>query len=180
MTKWLSGLFAWLGGLFRARPKTSAATGAAAVLIAAAAFVGPWEGERLEAYLDRIASPPVWTVCYGETKGVRPGDSYTAQQCLDMLSRSLAGYHAQLSKCIPALPQQPQGVQVALTSWTYNVGAGAACGSTLARLANKGDWRGACNQLPRWDKAGGKPVKGLTNRRAAEQRLCLESLSNGA
>ncbi|NPD15788.1 lysozyme [Xinfangfangia sp. D13-10-4-6] len=180
MLKFLTGLFAWLGGLFAARPKSSAATGTAAVRIAAAAFVGPWEGERLEAYLDRIASPPVWTVCYGETKGVKQGDTYTAQQCLDMLSASLAGYHAQLAKCIPTLPLQPQGVQVALTSWTYNVGAGAACSSTLAKRANAGDWRGACDQLPRWDKAGGKVIRGLTNRRAAEQKLCLQSLKQGA
>ncbi|NPD15780.1 hypothetical protein HOY34_11260 [Xinfangfangia sp. D13-10-4-6] len=73
MLKFLTGLFAWFGGLFAARPKSSAATGAAAVLIDAAAFVGPWEGEWLEANLDRIASPPVWTVCYGETKGVKRG-----------------------------------------------------------------------------------------------------------
>lgn len=179
MLNFLTGLFAWLGSLFRARPKSST-TGLAAVIAAAAIFVGPWEGERTEAYLDRIASPAVWTVCYGETKGVRPGDSYTPQQCLDMLAASLEGYHAQLAKCVPALAAQPQGVQVALTSWTYNVGGGAACGSTLVRLANAGDWRGACNQLPRWDKAGGKVIRGLSNRRADEQRLCLQSLSKGA
>lgn len=176
MERYLAGLWAWLKALL-ATPKRAAATaGTAAVVAAAAVFVGPWEGERLEAYLDRIASPPVWTVCYGETKGVKPGDRYTAQQCLDMLAQSLAGYHAQLARCIPTLPQQPQGVQVALTSWTYNVGAGAACSSTLARMANAGDWAGACNQLPRWSKAGGRTVQGLVNRRAAEQRLCLQSL----
>lgn len=178
MIQFLSGLLARIGALFRARPKSSG-TGLAAVLAAAAVFVAPWEGERTEAYLDRIADPPVWTVCYGETKGVQQGDSYTAQQCLDMLSASLAGYHAQLAKCVPTLPAQPQGVQVALTSWTYNIGAGAACRSTLAKLANAGDWRGACNQLPRWDKAGGKVVRGLTNRRAAEQKLCLDALAKG-
>lgn len=176
MIQFLTGLLARLAALFRARPKSSAASGGAAVLIATAVFVGPWEGERTEAYLDRIASPAVWTVCYGETKGVKADDSYTPQQCLDMLQSSLAGYQAQLTKCIPALPDQPQGVQVALISWTYNVGAGAACGSTLAKLANKGNWRGACEQLPRWNKAGGKVVRGLTNRRAAEQKICLDAL----
>lgn len=156
---------------------TVAATGGAgAALIAAAAFVAPWEGERTEAYLDRIAKPPVWTVCYGETKGVKQGDRYTSAQCSDMLVKSLAGYHTALSRCIPGLPQQPQGVQVALTSWTYNVGQGAACSSTLAKMANAGNWQGACNQLPRWNKAGGKVVRGLTNRRLAEQKLCLEAL----
>lgn len=176
MPAFLTAFWARVRALFDT-PKKAVATTGAGVLAAAALFVAPWEDEQLDAYLDRIASPPVWTVCYGETKGVGPGDRYTAQQCLDLLSRSLAGYHAQLARCIPSLPQQPQGVQVALTNWTYNVGAGAACGSTLARLANAGDWRGACNQLPRWDKAGGVTVRGLTNRRAAEQKLCLESLN---
>lgn len=172
----IATLWERIKSLFATPKKAAATTGAAAVLAAAAAFVGPWEGERTEAYLDRIASPPVWTVCYGETRGVKPGDRYTSQQCQQMLIAALADYHAPLARCIPALPDQPQGVQVALTSWTYNVGPTAACSSTLAKLANAGDWRSACNQLPRWDKAGGKVVRGLTNRRAAEQRLCLESL----
>ena len=124
MTKLLTGLAAWLGALFRARPKSSAATGTAAVLIAAAAFVGPWEGERLDAYLDRIADPPVWTVCYGETKGVQQGDRYTAQQCLDMLSASLAGYHAQFAKCVPALTAQPRTEAELQAGSVPGVGAG--------------------------------------------------------
>jgi lysozyme len=158
---------------------TGAVTGAAAtagVLTAAALFVGPWEGERTEAYLDRIASPPVWTVCYGETRGVRPGDRYTPEQCRAMLMAALADYQREINRCIPSLPQQPEGVQIALISWTYNVGPGAACSSTLARLANAGDWRGACDQLLRWNRAGGREVRGLTNRRAAEHRLCVGAL----
>lgn len=171
----LDRLWAWLTAVVATHRK-STATGAAAVLAAAAAFVGPWEGERLEAYLDRIASPPVWTVCYGETRGVQAGDRHTAAECQAMLAEALADYRAALIGCIPALPDQPQGVQVALTSWAYNVGAGAACGSTLARHANAGRWADACNQLPRWNRAGGRVVQGLTNRRAAEQRLCLQAL----
>ena len=93
-----------------------------------------------------------------------------------MLAGALAEYHDQIVSCIPTLPLQPQAVQVALTSWTYNVGASAACSSTLARLANAGDWRGACNQLPRWNRAGGVVVRGLTNRREAEQSICLDAL----
>lgn len=163
----------FLRALFR--PRVSAPAGAA-VIAAAAAFVSPWEGMVPVAYLDRIADPPVWTVCYGETRGVRPGDSYTPEQCADMLGEALAEYRTGLIACVPGLPDQPQGVQVALVSWSYNVGTSAACGSTLARLANAGDWRGACNQLPRWNRAGGVEVRGLTNRRAAEQALCLGAL----
>jgi lysozyme len=63
-----------------------------------------------------------------------------------------------------------------LTGWAYNVGSGAACRSTLAKRANAGDWRAACDQLLRWDRAGGAVVRGLTNRRAAEHRLCVGAL----
>ncbi|AKU43247.1 lysozyme [Rhodobacter phage RcRhea] len=166
-----------LGRIRRAPVKATAAGGAvAAILSAAAAFVGPWEGLETDAYLDRIASPAVWTVCYGETRGVKAGDSYTAEECADKLAVALGEYRGQLAACIPDLPRQPEGVQVALTSWAYNVGGGAACGSTLARMANAGDWRGACDQLPRWNKAGGKVVRGLTNRRAAERDLCIKAI----
>lgn len=175
MTALVSALWARIKALFATPARTAATTGSGAVLIAAAAFVGPWEGERTEAYLDRIASPPVWTVCYGETRGVQPGDQYTPAQCHQMLIAALKVYHAGLAACIPALTSQPEGVQVALTSWAYNIGIGAACGSTLARRANAGDWRAACDELPRWNRAGGVVVRGLVNRRAAEQHLCLNS-----
>lgn len=175
----IQAFFAWLSGLFSRKivKRTAQGAGAAAVLAGAAVFIGPWEGERTEAYLDRIASPPVWTVCYGETRGVKRGDKYTSEQCNDMLIKALETYRAGLVACIPQLPQQAQGVQVALVSWSYNVGTGAACGSTLAKRANAGDWRGACEQLPRWNKAGGKVVRGLDNRRAAEMKLCIDGVT---
>lgn len=153
-----------------------ASGGAAAILAACAAFVGPWEGLRTDAYLDKIASPPIYTICYGETRGVKPGDRYTAEECKAMLAASLGEFRDKLAVCIPNLIVQPEGVQVALVSWSYNVGTGAACGSTLAKLANAGNWRAACEQLPRWNKAGGVAVRGLTNRRASERELCLKSL----
>ena len=164
----------FIRGLFR--PRVAAPTATAGVIAAAVAFVSPWEGMVPVAYLDRIANPPVWTVCYGETRGVEQGDSYTPEQCAAMLAEALAEYRAQIVACMPGLPAQPEGVQVALTSWAYNVGTGAACRSTLARYANANAWELACNQLPRWNRAGGVEVRGLTNRRAAEQALCLEAL----
>jgi lysozyme len=166
-----------IGWLFGSRAKTAATgTATAGVLAAAVAFVGPWEGMKTEAYLDRIAQPPVWTVCYGETRGVTATSRHTPEQCAEMLMAALGDFRTALIGCIPSLPDQPQGVQVALTSWAYNVGSGAACKSTLAKRANTGDWRAACDQLLRWDRAGGVVVRGLTNRRQAEHRLCVGSL----
>jgi len=165
-----------LRSLFGTRRRTTASGGGAAIIVAIAAFVAPWEGLRTTAYLDTIASPPVWTVCYGETRGVQEGDTYTEAQCRDMLAARLAEFRTALTECVPALPEQPEGVQVALVSWSYNVGTGAACRSTLARLANADDWRGACEQLPRWNRAGGAEIRGLTNRRGAERARCIEAL----
>ncbi|RMC37485.1 lysozyme [Paracoccus alkanivorans] len=176
MLQFLSTLLAWLKSLVSTKRKATITTGTAAILAAVAAFVGPWEGERTEAYLDRVASPPVWTVCYGETRGVKAGDRYSSAECSEMLIDALTDYYTPLVTCIPSLSQQPEGVQVALTSWSYNVGTGAACSSTLAKRANAGRWLDACNELPRWNKAGGQVVQGLVNRRAAEQKLCLSAI----
>lgn len=178
MTAFLAGLSAWFASLFRTsggqpKKKTIAGTVTAGVLAATAAFVGPWEGRELRAYQDVVG---VWTICYGHTAGVQPGDTATAAECQDQFADDLGAYRKRLVACIPALPQQKEPVNVALISWAYNVGTGAACSSTLARKANAGDWRGACNELPRWNKAGGRVIRGLTRRRDAEQKLCLSGI----
>lgn len=148
--------------------------GSAAALALAAAFIGGWEGKENKAYLDRIAYPPVWTVCHGETKGVEAGDYYTDAQCREMLQKEIVAYERGLDRCLKA--DVPTDMKIALVSWTYNIGVGAACRSTLVRKANAGDLVGACNELPRWNKAGGKSIRGLTNRRMSERDMCLESL----
>lgn len=157
------------------RRATATATAAvsAAFLAAAVPFIGGWEGLRTKAYQDIVG---VWTVCYGETRGVRPGDTYTRAECDAMLEREVVAFHRDLARCMPSLPSQPVGVQVAVTSWGYNVGVGAACRSTLANHLNAGNVQAACNQLPRWNRAGGQVVRGLTNRRVQERELCLAAV----
>mgnify|MGYP000029206258 CR=1 FL=1 len=51
------------------------------------------------------------------------------------------------------------------------MGATALKRSTLVRLLNAGDYKGAEAQFSRWNKAGGKALKGLTRRREAEREL---------
>lgn len=142
-----------------------------AFAVAASTLVMPWEGLRTTAYKDIVG---VWTVCYGETKGVSRGDSYTPEACETMLASELQSYADGLGRCLTA--EVPEGAGAAFISWTYNVGVGAACRSTLVRKANAGDLFGACDELLRWNKAGGRVVRGLTNRRMAERELCLDAL----
>jgi GH24 family phage-related lysozyme (muramidase) len=145
--------------------------GSVALTALATGFISMWEGRELQAYRDIVG---VWTICDGETKGVKPGDVATPAECDSMLAQNLRTYEAGLDRCLTA--EVPGAAKVAFLSWTYNVGVGAACGSTLVRKANAGDIRGACNELPKWNRAGGRVVNGLTRRRAAEQAMCLEAL----
>lgn len=141
--------------------------------LATVGVVGPFEGVRLVAYRDIVGVP---TVCYGETRGVRMGDRYTAEECLEMLGDGIVEFEQEIRKCLKAPDTIPDGPYIAFNSLAYNIGAKAFCGSTLVRLANAGDLEGACRQLPRWNRAGGRVVKGLVNRRAEEMRICLEGL----
>lgn len=173
-----------LAGLAEFRRKTSGAirrrtvgtiAGSAVAMSTAVAFIGGWEGLRTEAYRDVIG---VWTICYGETKGVKAGDRYTAAECDQKLAQEIRAYEAALDKCLTA--DVPVGMKIALVSWTYNVGPGAACRSTLVRKANAGDLAGACNELPRWNRAGGRVWQGLINRRGAERAMCHKALKEAA
>lgn len=154
------------------RLKKGLIAGSLALTALATGFVSQWEGRELRAYQDIVH---VWTICDGETKGVRPGDVATPAECDAMLARNLVVYEQGLDRCLTR--SVPGQVKVAFLSWTYNVGVGAACGSTLVRKANAGDIRGACNELPKWNRAGGRVIQGLTNRRLAEQKLCLGGLA---
>jgi GH24 family phage-related lysozyme (muramidase) len=62
----------------------------------------------------------------------------------------------------------------AVISFVYNVGIGAYHDSTLLKLLNQGDVQDAADQFMKWNKAGGQPLKGLTNRRSAERDLFLK------
>lgn len=132
-------------------------------------LVGGFEGLRLFAYRDPVGIP---TACFGETKGIRMGMTFTRAECDKMLLDSLIEHETGMMRCIK-VPIKDE-THVALLSWTYNVGVGAACKSTLMRKLNAGDIRGACDELRRWNKAGGMTLPGLTRRRAEERALCLK------
>lgn len=144
----------------------------AAALALATPVVMRWEGLRTEAYLDIVGVP---TICYGHTEGVALGGHMTAEECGGLLDAELRVYLALMSACIHRDLEPHQWA--AVTSWAYNTGAGAACRSTLVRMINAGhpaeSW---CPQLRRWVYAGGKPVRGLANRREQELALCLGSI----
>jgi len=147
----------------------------AAIAALAGSFVTAAEGVRLVWYYD---PPGIPTICMGETRGVKVGDTATLEQCKAMLNASLDGFSAAIDKCLPA--DLPEPSYVAFLSAAYNIGAPAFCGSSMAKRTNAGDLRGGCDALTLWDKATVAGVKvalpGLTKRRNAERDLCLKGV----
>lgn len=138
-------------------------------------LVSGFEGLRTVAYRDPVGIP---TVCFGETKNVKMGDHYTVQQCKDMLADQLPKYEAEVRSCLKSPDSIPINSYIAFVSFDYNVGSGNFCGSNLLRLANKGDIVGACNELPKWNKAMGIKLPGLVKRRMEERALCLTAVQS--
>ncbi len=144
-----------------------------ALLGALIALVGTFEGLRTYAYRDPVGIP---TICFGETRGVKMGDKATVAECKEMLGTALIEFEMGMRACLRAPDALPDGAYMAFISFAYNVGTGAFCKSTLARKANAGDIRGACNELPKWATARGIKLPGLVKRREAERQLCLKGL----
>lgn len=140
----------------------------------AVGLVGGFEGMRTRAYIPIPGDVP--TVCFGETRGVKMGDTHTPAECRAMLGNALVEFETNMRRCLVAPDRLPDKPYVAMLSLSYNIGSRAFCGSTVARKANAGDLRGACDAFTAWNKAGGRVVRGLVNRRAEERKLCLEGV----
>lgn len=128
-----------------------------------------YEGLRLEAYK---CDGDVWTIGYGHTNGVKPGDVITEEQANQFLREDVAWAEDAVNGYVHA--SITQSAFDALVSFTFNLGANAFQKSTLLKNVNAGEHAGVVEQFGRWVKAGGKPLKGLARRRAAEAVLYLK------
>jgi lysozyme len=63
------------------------------------------------------------------------------------------------------------GRLAALIDFTFNLGAGNLKTSTLRKRVNAGDWAAVPAELRKWNKGGGRVLRGLTARREAEIAL---------
>jgi len=152
------------------RQRLAAKIGAGAIALAVP-LVAHFEGYVPWVYRDPIGR---LAACYGhDDQTMTPGKRFTAAECQAMLDQDLLK-HAQALDCI----RHPltDGQKAAFVSFAFNVGNKALCDSTLARKANAGDMAGACAELSRWTRAGGRELPGLVKRRAAERELCERGL----
>lgn len=142
--------------------------GATALLLTAT--VALWEGKSNDPYKDIVG---ISTVCYGETRVMMR--RYSDAECEEMLAEGLTDFAEPVLKRNPELKGHPNQLAAAV-SLSYNIGPAGYNRSTVARRFSAGDWRGACDAFLMWNKAGGRAVKGLTNRRKYERDLCLKGL----
>tara|TARA_Y100000296_G_scaffold72513_1_gene88972 strand:+ start:682 stop:1203 length:522 start_codon:yes stop_codon:yes gene_type:complete len=122
-----------------------------------------FEGLRLEAYQDSVG---VWTIGYGHTKGVTPSMKITEVQANNLLRTELIEYQNYINEMVKVGLSQCE--YDALVCWVYNLGPTNLRNSTLLKVLNQGDKFLVPEQIRRWNKAGGKVLKGLVRRREAE------------
>ena len=129
------------------------------------------EGKRLHAYPDPATHGEPYTIGWGHTGGVRPTDTITDAQAEQLLQ---ADMRKRLVAMLHHLEHTPKPHEsAAMLSFVFNLGLGAFYHSTLLAKFNAGDIEGAANEFPRWNKAAGHVMKGLTARRERERKLFL-------
>lgn len=133
------------------------------------ALLADLEGCRLRPYQ---CSAGVWTSGIGHTAGVVPKRDITERQAAANLVADVLNTERRLAVCVPVT--MPQRVYDALVSFSFNVGTGAACRSTLVAYLRHRQWWQACDQLTRWVYVNGERNTGLENRRRRERAYCLQ------
>ena len=134
--------------------------------IAGLALVREHEGLRLEAYRDGAG---VWTIGYGHTGGVKPGDAISTERAEQLLEADLMAAEGVVARLVNVSLTDNQFS--ALVSFVFNEGEGAFAQSTLLRKLNEGGYGLVPACLKSWIFAGGRVQPGLVTRRAAEAAL---------
>ncbi len=123
----------------------------------------------IEAYPDPGTGGAPWTIGWGATgPDIGPDTVWTKDQCDARLEADLKRYAAEVAAAVGDAPTT-QGQFDALVSFHYNTGAIQR--ATLTRLHCAGRHDEAVLEFARWKHAGGRVLKGLVRRRAAEARL---------
>jgi lysozyme len=136
---------------------------------AGADLIKKYEGYRLKAYK---CPAGVWTIGFGHTGNVKEGQVITQVQADALFDKDVQKFVEGVNKLVKVEINQNQFD--ALVSFTYNLGIGALKKSTLLQYVNKKQFDKAANEFDRWNKAGGKVLKGLVNRRNSEEALFEE------
>lgn len=138
-------------------------------------LIKSFEGLYLDAYKDPVG---IWTIGWGHT-GLRHRDGtvfagrhVSEDQAQDLFVHDMKTFEDRVNKLVK-VPLN-QNMFDALVSFDFNTGGltlSKGEPSTLLKKLNSGDTFGAAMEFEKWNKAGGKELRGLTRRRIAERTL---------
>ena len=140
-------------------------------------LIKEFEGLRLRAYLCPAGVPTIGygTTVYPTGRKVQMGDQCTAGQAEEYLRSDLRAFERNAESMLRVSVNENQFA--ALVSFSYNVGSQALQRSTMLRFINGNRFADAAGEFARWNMAAGKPLAGLTRRRAAERELFLKPVA---
>ena len=129
-------------------------------------LIKQFEGCRLTAYK---CAAGVWTIGYGHTAGVKAGQKITQVQAESFLKDDLIKFEKLVEK-YDARYHWNQNQFDALVSFAFNVG-------NIDQLTANGirDTKTIAQKMLQYNKAAGKVLSGLAERRKAEQALFLKT-----
>lgn len=135
-------------------------------------LIKSFEGFRAIAYVCPAGVP---TIGYGTTRingnPIKEGMKITTDEAEQFLEQDLKVFEDAINENVYVEINQNQFD--ALVCFVYNVGIRNFKTSTLLKKLNSGDFLETSNQFLRWNRAGGKVLRGLVRRREAEKELFL-------
>ena len=137
-------------------------------------LIKEFEAFRSKPYLDSVGVATIGygTTDYGDKKVTILDTPISEEQAQFFLKKHIEQEVYKINAFIKVPLSQNEFD--AIYSWVYNIGVYQASTSTLLKLLNNAQpKKDIANQFLRWNKAGGKELKGLTRRREAEQKLFL-------
>ncbi|MGF6149021.1 Phage-related lysozyme (muraminidase) [Kingella potus] len=138
------------------------------------ALLARFEGTRSRAYLDSAGIPTIgigfirYTLGARAGQRVKMGDSMSEAEIRAEFLNQVQSYEAAVRQYVRAPLTQSQFN--ACVSLCYNIGTAAFAKSSAVRLLNEKRYQAACAAFALWNKAGGRVVRGLENRRKEEQK----------
>ena len=140
-------------------------------------LIKKWEGRYLKAYQDCVG---VWTIGYGMIDSdykytglhVKKGVTITDKQCDDLFEKLIRAKYCPLVDKYQSKYNFNQNQYDALVSFAYNIGSidGLTANGTRSKET-------VGKKILAYNKAGGKVVQGLVNRRKDEYALYTKAVS---
>jgi lysozyme len=167
------------------KTRTGITVASAAALAICLPAVKKSEGYWPTVKVDTVGTGRPCTGGYGETEGVKCGETHSEKYWADKLKMRLADeYDREIGQCIHV--QLPDSARAAMITTAYNAGSAAVCRSPMVAKMNAGDVRGGCEALLTKDangsysgwyiRAQGRILPGLIHRRRDDQKMCLAYL----